>query len=1549
LFGGVDMPYTRITSKNIEDNTVDTVDIKDGAVTVDKINIDKDLSANGHKITGLADPTNNSDAATKAYVDAHTSNQLPPATSGQTLRYNGTAWVANSNLYNDGTNIGIGTTNPGAKLDVSGDIKTDELTVQGLKIITKGSFTVGGNSTSYYPVRFRNDAPGTSVPSRLMIYRSNVHTDGSWYGTFQLEISFHPSNWGHFLGQIEKIIYQTGAGSPYNDPVGDIADGSLNGSGDDLIVWLKGGATYEWRNLDVTGPWTLIDGNPGGTSITDSSGNIRNPITSQSTLILNAKNKFYTNALGLGTTQSGYFGSNVGIGTTSPTEKLHVVGNIRHTGSLIGGTTYAKTWMKMPSEDSYGNMLALDAGGTTILGSGESVDAVAPNFGANDEVLILSSDNDIKFITNLQNGWNSRVDAMTISSSGNVGIGTISPQQRLTLSSNFNFAVEMSVPTGVAASTSTNGTLNGTYYYKVSASDGSGWTTLSSEVSATVDGGTTAGTINVSWNAVQGATKYRVWRGTSSGGENQYYETTSTSISDNGSLTFTSGTPPTVTTAYVNKITSSGNSWFLGGNVGIGTTNPGSLLSLYNATTTKYAMNITSFQELDDNSSNSAAGQYIPKGTTLYLGSNNPLNNGRILIYFTQPNTSGMWTGAYIGSVVGDTSNGGSHIVFGRRTGANTWAETMKIDKIGNVGIGTTSPSEKLHVVGNIGISAGANAFIGTKDNYALSLRTNNNDRVYITNDGNVGIGTTNPGAKLDINGNGIPVSITYSALNPGNKLQIVEGSQWGMTGVVGVSLRAPYAYSSGISYGYQTDLIKWDGRNLSLAVDRDGDSAKNGNVGIGTTNPQQRLTLSSNSNFAVEMSVPTGVAASTSTNGTLNGTYYYKVSASDGSGWTTLSSEVSATVDGGTTAGTINVSWNAVQGATKYRVWRGTSSGGENQYYETTSTSISDDGSLTFTSGTPPTVTTAYVNKITSSGNSWFLGGNVGIGTTTPGAKLQVTGAVNINGQMTTAILGNSYNYWTTFGGATGGRIRGESTEGYLVLDGNPSGTNPRVLINYASSGNVIIAYGGGNVGIGTTSPSEKLDVVGNIRLSGNLLIGNGTIGDKTIIANNADTNKPKIRYNDTSKKWEFTNDGTTWKSISDEIVYYEDTFTGDGTTKTFALSNTPILSSVFVIRNGIVLKSGVDYTISGNTITFTESPANGSLITVKYNKTIATTSEVVNQFLGNNNTWSGVNTFVNDVNANNIKINGYIKQEFPTSSLSATGTIITITAGENLSAGDVLKIGVDGKYYKANASYNTGVPAVALAIENISASYTGRALVKGYWLDTSKNYQVGKDIYLATVAGGITQTPPTSDGNQIQKLGIALTNNLIEFNPDQTYMEYKAIPYRVDLTNAITDYLLQVGEEAIIYFSNTTIVPLHIQTQDGTYYEISILPSNNAGTSEGTSNPIFLNPNNTTYSNAFKYAEILRNMNVLLSSYSTFSSFRIAGVISKIKLFLENTVTFKSINGIATTYGISSDDSTINCFSSTWMDITTQWTSLGTITFPQNTSGYILVRRLQ
>ncbi len=54
---------------------------------------------------------------------------LPSGTAGQTLRHDGTNWVANSLIYNNGTRIGINTItpNPSAILDVNGNIRSSSL------------------------------------------------------------------------------------------------------------------------------------------------------------------------------------------------------------------------------------------------------------------------------------------------------------------------------------------------------------------------------------------------------------------------------------------------------------------------------------------------------------------------------------------------------------------------------------------------------------------------------------------------------------------------------------------------------------------------------------------------------------------------------------------------------------------------------------------------------------------------------------------------------------------------------------------------------------------------------------------------------------------------------------------------------------------------------------------------------------------------------------------------------------------------------------------------------------------------------------------------------------------------------------------------------------------------------------------------------------------------------------------------------------------------------------------------------------------------------
>jgi hypothetical protein len=197
-----------------------------------------------------------------------------------------------------------------------------------------------------------------------------------------------------------------------------------------------------------------------------------------------------------------------------------------------------------------------------------------------------------------------------------------------------------------------------------------------------------------------------------------------------------------------------------------------------------------------------------------------------------------------------------------------------------------------------------------------------------------------------------------------------------------------------------------------------------------------------------------------------------------------------------------------------------------------------------------------------------------------------------------------------------------------------------------------------------------------------------------------------------------------------------------------------------------------------------------------------------------------------------------------------------------------------------------------------------------------------------------------------KVKEAGLLYPSDLITVLEDD--LSHRDIAGRVDLSNATEDYPLAVGEEAIINFTDATSVPLHIATQDGTVYELHLIPSNPGGTSGGGNNPIYLNPNNTTYSNAFVYASLYRNSAGSNSDYITNSAFKIGHGYSAVYCIIINRTVYKNIRAYFDVYGLSPDYPTIVISSIDWRDTTTPWTSLGTITFPQSTSGQILVRRI-
>ena len=118
--------------------------------------------------------------------------------------------------------------------------------------------------------------------------------------------------------------------------------------------------------------------------------------------------------------------------------------------------------------------------------------------------------------------------------------------------------------------------------------------------------------------------------------------------------------------------------------------------------------------------------------------------------------------------------------------------------------------------------------------------------------------------------------------------------------------------------------------------------------------------------------------------------------------------------------------------------------------------------------------ITNRYDLFASSANAKNYFAGNVGIGTTTPGAKLEVQGTTLIRDVLSV----NAGN------GNEVGRLTWLSIDdGQLDLRSAKSVT---VQLNANSSS----FLNGGNVGIGTRLPAEKLEVVGNLKLSG---AGNG------------------------------------------------------------------------------------------------------------------------------------------------------------------------------------------------------------------------------------------------------------------------------------------------------------------------------------------------------------------------------------------------------------------------------------------------------------------------
>ena len=561
------------------------------------------------------------------------------------------------------------------------------------------------------------------------------------------------------------------------------------------------------------------------------------------------------------------------------------------------------------------------------------------------------------------------------------------------------------------------------------------------------------------------------------------------------------------------------------GNVGIGTTSPTSKIHVIGQDATFYSntgsqsmqigrnvnerlelyvndsiAKITAIQDSDNNGPHDFILNRIFAGT----GSNNFIvqKDGSAQLTINTDGNATFAGSIYAAGTIGNITAGslgqqmekGNASVTTLRFDANRWrlyagasaGEVFTVEETGNVGIGTTSPDSKLEVLGVADLgssgyqirtsqSVGNNsAIVHRKDSGgSLEFRAASDDynQLFIQSGGNIGIGTSSPTFQLHVNS--IDASDNVAYIHHNNPSQ--------SSGDV-LKVRSDAGDNAGSAL---LNVENNTGSALYVRGDR--------NVGIGTTSPSQKLHVAGNAYVTGQVQASNAVMK-THSGHAIFGSNSTSVPVALGRDAASLDLVVS-------TSGNVGIRTDSPRGKLQIN-------GNGNSWNEAPSVRLWDTtngkgwlvGNVNnYTAGDFYIRTFASVNVDPTSASQEFTikhaTGNVGIGTTSPGHKLQVNGGVYATNYLSVSGVNTNFNLYNN---------------GTTYLNGDTTVDSTFLVTN-------------GNVGIGTTSPDEKLDVAGKVQVTGaSLTVLNAS--DPSVQVSDTDTNyKGAMRWLSSDNVLEF------------------------------------------------------------------------------------------------------------------------------------------------------------------------------------------------------------------------------------------------------------------------------------------------------------------------------------------------------------------------------------------------------------------------------------------